>query len=592
MIYRKLLVCMLLFVSENALGQYIISPVDRAIYQRSNENKGIIPVKISGLQGLSDKELTVRKVDSNQVIIHQFRLNNQSTQLDTNLICPGGWFELELTFRRSNGDQVKLSNKTGVGEVFLVAGQSNAVYEGPSATDERVIGAYYSLDPTFISITDDNEYRKWLYPSPPGTSFLGVLGDSLVKKLDVPVLFFNAGAGGTNSYEWWKSAVQDTLPYAKMDWVIYQFLVHHGVRGVLWHQGESNSLTFAQRISSEEYFDHLSYVIEKTRRNLNYKDLSWMVALVSWSKESTTSESNDPNTIAIREQTRNGQLMLTQRVSEVYLGPDSDLIEGYKNSENRPDGVHFSYKGEALLADLWYKKMMEGYFQLSKPLLSIKFEQSVSIIEGLLADCSWQKIGIHLNSGQIPDYRLLSGPAEISGDSIRLKGAGPVVISVSHPGNGSYQSMPADTVSLWADPFLEDAQAEFSCGYFFENEAVKLQAHCKRGEVVWYNDPSGITNLQKGNALNLLFNENTDYFASCVLDGCRSRSLSRVRLIKKEVNNTQQPAFFKKVRFNDLQEGQIWDKIPYPLQAPTPGFSGIHGMDLLIEELNSTCNNP
>src|SRR5690606_25019230 len=115
--------------------------------------------------------------------------------------CMGGWYELEV--RGKTGDAVIGSskvNRVGVGEVFLIAGQSNA--QGMTgkgafgAGDERVVRADYN------GVVGPNEPLP--YPgfehldeqgiiSPRGKTAWawGKVGDLLSGRLNVPVLFYN-----------------------------------------------------------------------------------------------------------------------------------------------------------------------------------------------------------------------------------------------------------------------------------------------------------------------------------------------------------------------------------------------------------------
>ena len=362
---QKTVLAILIFVSTSinfAYAQQIVSPENKAVYQRSNDNIGCIPIVINGLA--TNSTIRISLVNDPNSIIHFF---NATGNLDTLISCNGGWYLLEVI----KNNAVILSRKVGIGEVFLVTGQSNAEYEGPLADDERVIGAYYSQNPKFFSITQDAQPYAWLYPSAPGTSFVGKLGSLLVQKLGVPVLFFNAASGGTSSGDWFSSVFNGSAPFSKVSLVLNNFTKEYGLRSVLWHQGEANSVTYGYRVSSEIYRDQIGYVIDKSREIIEFPNLSWMIAQVSWTKALTDiSGNNDPNSMELRNITRAGQLLLTTSKSNVFLGPDSDSIEGYRNSENRLDGVHLSYIGQTKLAGLWNEKLDANFFNTSTPYLA------------------------------------------------------------------------------------------------------------------------------------------------------------------------------------------------------------------------------
>ena len=123
----------------------------------------------------------------------------------------GGWYNLEV--RGMNGDQ-QVGNTTtiervGIGEVFIVAGQSNAQgihQNAPNPLNDRVNCVNYQYPGRWFSEWSANTcfyvnltIRRGFTISPRGTGSWcwGQLGDILVKRLNVPVMFFNAAYTGT-----------------------------------------------------------------------------------------------------------------------------------------------------------------------------------------------------------------------------------------------------------------------------------------------------------------------------------------------------------------------------------------------------------
>jgi hypothetical protein len=128
---------------------------------------------------------------------------------------PGGWYTVEV--RGKLGTNIVATtylNRVGVGEVFLIAGQSNAQglagNQGEvGATDERVLChnevSWYDINigqcdkktpnyPSFSQIYSNGSTRSFLSKTSFNPWCYGRLGDELVRKLDVPVVFFNAAA--------------------------------------------------------------------------------------------------------------------------------------------------------------------------------------------------------------------------------------------------------------------------------------------------------------------------------------------------------------------------------------------------------------
>ncbi|MFO1001143.1 MAG: sialate O-acetylesterase [Planctomycetaceae bacterium] len=156
----------------------------------------------------------------------------------TSILVPaGGWYRLEI--RRTSKDgtthQPDVVERFGVGEVFLVAGQSYATNtndEKQNVTEpaQRVVA--------FNTATGSWNVANDPQPAPDGSdggSIWPLLGDALVKDLGVPVAFVNVAVGATSSTRW--------LP----DGDLHKRLCEAGkrigrFRAVLWQQGNQTLL--------------------------------------------------------------------------------------------------------------------------------------------------------------------------------------------------------------------------------------------------------------------------------------------------------------------------------------------------------------
>lgn len=349
-------------------------PFTRMVFQRDQENRG--KILISGY--------TIPKVDSITVqlmpvapetgelqqekLCNDFRSENK--QLFSSIIeAPSGWYNLVVrTYRNSRLIDLYQLEKIGIGDVFLIAGQSNAQGNGfrnpPSSLDmyERVNTILdYSL--SMNQLTTFN-YQKLLahftlYPSGNTSWCYGLLGDMLVQRNKVPVLFLNAAIGATSSTDWALSienkamhtAGRPDFPYHLVAKTLQFYANITGFRAILWHQGEYDTIF----PPTDSYFTNLSKVIQETRKQVNFP-LPWVVSEVSYFLDRTS-----PTVIA-------DQRKLVQEINQVYAGPATD---GFVNS--RSDGIHFSnepgYNGLTLLAQAWDKALSSEFFKNAKPLL-------------------------------------------------------------------------------------------------------------------------------------------------------------------------------------------------------------------------------
>lgn len=222
-----------------------------------------------------------------------------------------------------------------VGEVFIVAGQSNAA--GSCAT---LFAATSPLVRT--GLVGDDGRLTWRAGHDPqvlngGGSVWPLVGDVLAKRLETPVGFVNVAVGGSSIRDW-----APGTPYFERLVMVLRALGPQGVRAVLWHQGESDSA-----LTAEEYATRLTAIIEATRSVVKTEPpLTWVVARASF---------KDGQTFA---GVRDGQ----RRVWETGLalpGPDTDQLGP---DMRQPDQVHFNTAGTAAAAQLWAAALLQEVF--------------------------------------------------------------------------------------------------------------------------------------------------------------------------------------------------------------------------------------
>ena len=345
-------------------AQFVInSPQTRSVVQRDGANRA--QLRIAGTAPNSAATIEARLIPM---------ILGQGTPLDWTLIATvtknrtfngtlaalGGWYRVEIRAKAAATVVADTAvNRVGVGEVFVIAGQSNA--QGipqavvPAATDDRVscIDLFQrdQIDPQVFPLLFSHLSAGTNIGPSNSPHLWGVLGDSLAKRLNVPILFLGAAQGGSNSTEWKYStaATPNVLPYQRVSATLSFYVSRLGMRAVLWHQGESDS-----GVSEQTYFDNLSSIISKTRQQLTYSRLAWLVSRASYISGTTNSD-------VIRAQNR-----LSAEVSEVYAGPATDGLTG---TDNRSDNIHFSGQGLVRAANLWNQSLTDRFFSVSRPFI-------------------------------------------------------------------------------------------------------------------------------------------------------------------------------------------------------------------------------
>ena len=246
----------------------------------------------------------------------------------------GGWYRIELRCR--SGREVTHQGAVepvGVGEVFLVAGQSYAT----NCNDEKLKVA----DPQGRVVAFDSAKSSWRVahdpqPTPDASadgSIWPPVGDFLVQEFCVPVGFANVAFGGTASSQW--------MP----DGELHRRLVAvgrelGGFRCVLWQQGESDVIA---KTTTAKYIENVR-AIRKAAASVWQTEAQWLLA------KSTHHPTvyNDPEG---EGRIRAAIDALTSRPG-FLAGPDTDRLTG----ENRGDAKsrrHFSAVGQGRAAELW-----------------------------------------------------------------------------------------------------------------------------------------------------------------------------------------------------------------------------------------------
>lgn len=261
-------------------------------------------------------------------------VTTEGAKLRARLRVPaGGWYRLELReIGKDQSTQGLSAEPFGVGEVFLIAGQS---YAG-GYNDEILKVTEPGRRVAALNWQDD----RWQvcddpvpHVGPKGTIW-PALGDQLVPLLQVPVGFVNASVGGTSSRQW---AVDGSL-FAGM---ITAGKKAGRFRAVLWQQGESDVL---ENTTLETYVERLIAIREEAMKQWG-RDVPWMPA------KSTL----HPTVYRRPEQ----EETIRRAIHQLWTtrgfrpGPDTDVLDG----ENRggPESMrHFSPVGQRRAAQLWF----------------------------------------------------------------------------------------------------------------------------------------------------------------------------------------------------------------------------------------------
>jgi hypothetical protein len=255
---------------------------------------------------------------------------------DGTVELPAGWHQVWVRSAGARGLRALRPVEIGVGEIFIVAGQSNA------AGSSRTLFAAESPRVRTAELNDGGAIVGWRICADPqvrngGGSVWPLVGEQLTRRVGVPVGFVNCAIGSTSINDW-----QPGQPAFERFANVARSLGPGGFRAILWHQGEAD-----QSMSEAEYAAKLETVIAELRARVG-EPTPWMVACASFEQG------------RVGEGVRAAQHAVVSR-GIALGGPDTDGLGA--EFREPADGVHFNAAGTRAAAALWTERMAGAFFR-------------------------------------------------------------------------------------------------------------------------------------------------------------------------------------------------------------------------------------
>ena len=417
----SIFLCFCNFASAQALNLAINFPVDRAVFQKNASNEA--EVWFSGQFDPNTNyqlEYSVSKLNLQTGNVQQANFipwteiipNSQKMYRHSRSLLKG-WYLYEVrTLSGTTTVQTK-SVKVGVGEVFILAGQSNSQGYESQEFDPGIInyfqnyqakyGQYYDCVNVLNANFDCNESKLYhklanlskldantrIAPKGVGSWCYAVLGAEIALSQQEPVAFFNAGAEGTSAYHWFKTAENNNfaadnfyssgtycgtsgIPYLPFRNALQVYASLFGVKAVLWHQGKTDAQFVTANVTKygnlvAEYKTRLEYVIDKSRTEFGNTLLSWFVSEVSYSNGGNINTGLTTIQNQVSSNSNNQIGVLTDEVGLTYF------IDGQtRQSRNIGANVHFHDWGLYEFGIRWKNKnILNGNAIPAKPLFEL-----------------------------------------------------------------------------------------------------------------------------------------------------------------------------------------------------------------------------
>jgi hypothetical protein len=343
------------------------SPVDYQVIQRSSPGKGRLTLVGSLAAEVPKTDVAIEaRLTGTRRQTPWLRVSGRiagETLLGSLEAPAGGWWQLEVRVVQSGKEIARGSvAHVGIGEVFVVAGQSNSANHGEERQQPQT-GRVAAFAGASWQLAVDPQPGA----SGGGGSFLPAFADAVVKAEDVPVGLVACGIGATSVREWLPEATTFPQPptiesrvkqLASGEWASsgaayaafvtrMKLLGPYGFRAVLWHQGESdaNQRDPARTLPGQLYTEYLTSLIHQSRRDIGW-DVPWFVAQASYHSP------DDRGSDDIRA----AQAALWH-TGVALEGPDTDALQGFLRDRDG-EGVHFSAAGLREHGRRWADKVL------------------------------------------------------------------------------------------------------------------------------------------------------------------------------------------------------------------------------------------
>jgi len=231
-------------------------PEDNQFYARNDKNEGTLYYN-GTLSNTADSVFLKLYADDKLIKTENQKPAAEKTYAFSLKLKPG-LIKYKVEFGTKSGSQeVVLHTVTNIvcGDAYLIDGQSNALATDTGAESPRETSEWIR------SYANPHHYRKgeaqnlWCYPvwkakGEQHKAELGWWGMELAKRLlesqKMPIFIINGAAGGTRIDQHQRCETNHTdlaTIYGRMLWRVQQAKLTHGIRAVLWHQGESDQGT-------------------------------------------------------------------------------------------------------------------------------------------------------------------------------------------------------------------------------------------------------------------------------------------------------------------------------------------------------------
>ena len=382
------LLCVLAGMKQAHAQLVITSPVSNQVMQRNASGVASLSVTAYAHYPYTRISAALIPIEGNVNVAQEQLLEaDQLAQgfLHTTFSARTGWYRLKLTATAASGiTDSSVVARVGVGEVFLIAGNSNAMgLPGLGAKDASSnVVSFNAINktlnnenitvapdgpmtvPTFEPLKSSNN----IFPNGETSWYWGELGNLLFQRWKTPVLFFNTAWAAANSENYRDAASgkdaynlyvgkywPNRQPYSNIVNTMRYMTSLTGIRAVLWAHGENDAqLGF----NETQYFDGIRTLIQNSRRDSGY-NLPWYIA-----RNSASNQLKDPYLPVLNAQNR----LIALPAFNAFQGPYLDTIQIPRPASAHFENVPGGTQGLTLAAAAWNRSLADTAIARTVPL--------------------------------------------------------------------------------------------------------------------------------------------------------------------------------------------------------------------------------
>lgn len=333
-------------------------------------------------------------------------------------IPAGGLYRIETCLNQEDepiqwskrGDMI---HHVGVGDIFVIAGQSNSAGYGKSPVyDPPEIGIhlYRNNGEWDLASHPMNESTGSIHPvntetSNPGHSPYLSFAKNIKKALGYPIGLIQSSLGGSSLNSWNPS--EDGRLYKSM---LESIKINGGrIKGVLWYQGCSDT----SPEWSENYLERFLYMVNALRKELNDKEIPFLTVQLNRAVSAST-HVMDSGWGKVRE----AQRMAARTISNVFVIPSLDC--------QLSDRIHNSSSANMLLGERLARMAISEIYGIAGICKAPDINRIISLDEKTLC-LYFDNIYLQLDAMELPAEDLpfqiedREGTIAVTGYSIKDK---------------------------------------------------------------------------------------------------------------------------------------------------------------------------